>query len=77
MSNDAKFKKFDFDPDTKSLEATEEIKKAISELELIDDYIEPEDLDEVISYSYRQGYNEAVNEFKEFVQSLGMIVLDD
>lgn len=71
------FKKFDFDSDTSALNATGEIKETAKELELIDDYIELEDLDEIIAYSYKQGYDAAVSEFREFMESLGFTVLDD
>lgn len=68
-------KTFDFNPDKKALDSIEEIKKEAKDL--VDKYIEIDDLDEIISYSYKQGYEEAVSEFKEFLESLGMSVIDD
>lgn len=71
----APIQRIDFDSDTKANDAVEEIK--VEAKDLIDDYIEPEDLDEIIAYSYKMGYDEAMKETKKFLEGLGMKVIDE
>lgn len=66
---------FDFNGEQKANDSIEEIKEETKEL--VDEYIDANDLDELIAYSFKKGYDEAVSEFKKFLEEMGMAVIDE